>query len=435
MNLFFGLDLRKKNIKIMRSDKAIENAEIDYLPFTEKPLSEQFFAQAQQLLQGYFSEKPLKQNATAFVVLPNEYVGFETFNLPNTGALKMWQSLEAELTNLYAGRQKDKKINKFVIAKNKQYTTIGAHYYDKAMLGDIYKLLSEFKAVPKDTTFSANSLINGVYELQPKLRGKNFLFADMHEDYTEIVVSCKGRPMGYATIPHGTALLDSGKVEQEYMITDHYAGELAVINARETARARALTTAEIEDEELVRLSEAAAEENEALSDGEDEFTDAEGREENQAPAEAVAADSVTFTDAAAGSDGATVAEGFADVVKPNKIKVFRKTLRRYPRFMLRDVPETVEGIAFENFRIIAKWLLLYARSAELSEYAASPEQILVNLPEDKRFLLDKMNEEQGDGLQFNAFTAGDKLPEHVRGNMNLFGCRYSRERGQFGKDE
>ena len=94
---------------------------------------------------------------------------------------------------------------------------------------------------PKETTYRGSALLNCAYNFAPRLRGKSFVFADMHLDYTEIAVSGKGRLLGAATIPHGTSILKTDKVVSEYMATDHEVGELAVINAREAARAKALT--------------------------------------------------------------------------------------------------------------------------------------------------------------------------------------------------
>lgn len=114
-----------------------------------------------------------------------------------------------------------------------------------------------------------------------------------------------------------------------------------------------------------------------------------------------------------------------------KIKVYRKMPKRYPKFMTREVPETAEGILYENWRIVMKWILLYARQAALTEYIPSPEFIVVNLPSEFRALLDKANEEQGEGLKFRPFAAADKMSAEVRANLDLYGCLFA---GHFNKN-
>ena len=95
--------------------------------------------------------------------------------------------------------------------------------------------------------------------------------------------------------------------------------------------------------------------------------------------------------------------------------------------MMREPPVTEEGFLFENFRIIMKWILLYARQAELSEYTATPEFIVVNMPAELYGLLDRANEDMGEkGLQFRPFTAADKFSAEIKGNLNLYGCLFSK---------
>ena len=460
MKLFVGFDLQNHNIKILNAEKAADTAATEYLHFSSRVFTDEFFDEMQKLLENYFSERPSLRNLPVYVVLPDEAVGFETFNLPNMPRVKLIQALEAETNNLYEGRQKNFKINRFQLAQNKQYSTIGAVYFDKKLVARIYRTLSDVKLFPKDTTYSGNALLNSAFNFSSRLRGKSFVFADMHLDYTEIAVSSKGRTLGTAVIPHGLALLKTDKIEQEYMNTDHSVGELAVINAREAARAKALTLSDGDAPNLVNedstiedfavedrpAGEAAALTAEAkltvkpepegtesaaadgaesaAADGAESATDAE-------PAAADGAESATADgfsgDDEKGDDGLLTAE---DVEQPKvavkKIKVYRKMPRRYPKFMMREIPDTEEGFMYENFRTIMKWILLYARQAALSEYTASPDFIVVNMPRDKYFLLDRANEEQGDGIKFRPFSAADKLSDEIRNNLALYGCMFAR---------
>lgn len=449
MKIIVGFDLREKLIKVMiigkTKDKTV-STETEYLHFNERIFTGEFYAEARAILQEYFATKPLLANQPVYVVLPNEAVGFEMFNLPNLSQSKLDQAFETELSNQFEGRQKEKKINKFPVSHNKQYTIIGAVYFDKMLVNNVYKMLTGYKLFPKQTTYSANGLLNAVLANMPKARGKSFVFADVHGTYTEIVISSKGKTMGFAYIPHGTDLLKTDKVESEYMRTEHTAGEIAVINARESAKAKALTTigtelpedATFEDYAVDGAAEGEYSGERAEQAAQDEVTEAVPEETAEAGAEE-AAEEIALDSAAAETAGEGAAEGTDDAedeekaleeaakARLNKIKVYRKMPKRYPKFMLRELPETEEGFLFENFRILAKWILLYARQAELSEYISSPEFILVNMPEDRRFLLEKMNEEQGDGLQFKAFTAADKLAPQQRNNLALTGCLFAKQ--------
>ena len=449
MKLFIGFDIHNSNIKIMNADKAHTAAGVEHLHFSERIFTPEFFSEAAGLLGEYFTRKPTLRNLQAYVILPNEAVGFETFNLPNMNRSRMAQALEAEMNNLYKGRQKSRKINKFQLKKGKQYSTFGAVYFDKDLIAEIYKLLTRVKVFPCATTYSGNALLSSAYAYMPRTRGKSFVFADIHLDYTEIALSSKGRTLGTAVIPHGTELLKTDKVEQEYFRTDHEAGEIAVINARETARAKSLTLAE-DDLSEDGIPEGATIEDYAVTEAGEEYTGTRARAETaaaQSQSQPLSAEEDAGQDDAAPENPAQepaesdpavepaeqAADSEGEEIRLNKAKVYRKMPRRYPKFMQRPLPETPEGFQYENFRIIMKWILLYARQARLTEYASAPEYILVNMPKELYFLLDMANEEQKGAAtpKFLPFAAADKLGAELKGNLSLIGGLHC---GKFNKD-
>lgn len=469
MKLFVGFDMQNSNIRIMNAEKATDKAEVEYLHFSTCIFSDEFFEEAQKLLEEYFQRKPSLRNLSAFVILPDRAVGFETFNLPNMAKSKSQQALETEMNNLYEGRHRGKKINQFVLLQNKQYTIYGAIYFDKKLINKIYKLLTEVKVFPKMTTYSGNALLDCALNFAPRLRGKSFVFADMHADYTEIVVAGKGKTQGVATIPHGSALLRSDKVESEYMQTDHQMGEIAVINAREIARAKALTQSVDADPSVIpegatiadyavdnesqageysgtvqaetaaasadakdRLAVSADSLNEEDRDEQDDDISEEGGLSVEEVDEGRLADGAVEavaqeTDGVSGSQENAEENGEGNIFKPKKIKVYRKMPKRYPKFMMREIPETEQGIRYENFRIIMKWILLYARQAELTEYMIKPDFVVVNMPAELYPLLEQANAEQkeSEGIEFRPFSASEKFVPEIKENLDLYGCLFA----------
>lgn len=399
-NIFIGFDLRENFIKIWATDKSEKAAESDVgiLPFSERIFSDAFFVEARSLLQTYLADKPSLTGRPAYVILPDEAVGFDTFNLPNLGKNKLEQAFDTEISNQFEDNLKNKKINKFPVSHDNQYTIMGAVYFDKQVINSIFKMLTGLKLFPKLVTYKANAVLDGVLGIAPRLRNKSFVFADIHQNSTQIVVCSKGKTMGFATVAHGTSLLQTDVVADEYMSTNHELAEIAVINAREIAKARSLTTASDEEEDV--FDEVAEEVLDETAEA-DVAVESEGTESEPLSTET----------------GARIP----------KAKVFKKMPKRYPKFMVRETPETPEDFLFENFRIIAKWLLLYARQAQLSDYVADPEFILVNVPENLRFLLDKMNEEQADGIKFKAFTSADKLSAQQKDSLEFVGSLYANQ--------
>ena len=108
MKLFVGFDMQNSNIKVMNAEKPTESASVEYLHFTSRIFTDEFFEEAQKLLEECFAKKPSLLNLPAYVILPDQAVGFETFNLPNMQRAKMMQAMDAELSNLYETRYRNK---------------------------------------------------------------------------------------------------------------------------------------------------------------------------------------------------------------------------------------------------------------------------------------------------------------------------------------
>lgn len=398
MKLLIGFDMQNSRIRLLLADKGAAAAQSASLRYTSRLFSEEFFKEAARLLEEYFEGVPSARHLSAYVSLPSAAVGLETFSLPNLSRSRANVALDTELKNLYEGSLKNKKVNKFLLAQFKDHSVYGAVYFDKTLVARLYKLLTESKVLPRLTTYAGNAVLDSALGLSMRLRGKNFLFADVQQESTTVTLCSRGRTMGTALLPHGTNILRGDEVLSEYMITDHDAAEIAVINAREAARAKTLT-----------LSAQAAEESVQADAEEEDFSEEGGLK------------------AVEEEGGAGSPEG-GDKPGASKVKIYKKTPKRYPKFMTRETPQTEEGICYENFRILLKWFLLYARQADTAEYMAKPEFIVVHLPQQYSYLLDRANEEQREcgGLLLRPFAVAEKLSAPVRENLDLYGCIFAK---------
>ena len=97
--------------------------------------------------------------------------------------------------------------------------------------------------------------------------------------------------------------------------------------------------------------------------------------------------------------------------------------------MLRDIPETPEGIAYENFRIFIKWALTLIDSNKKLTELGAPEFVSVNIPDDLSFLIDMANEETcgGEGaISFSILPTAQAAPI-VSANLELYGGLFSKQ--------
>lgn len=99
-----------------------------------------------------------------------------------------------------------------------------------------------------------------LFELRPKVKKDNLLFVDIKENSTLLILTEKDRILGFSELPFGQDILKPNKVVGENTIYGDDVAELAVLNAKESARAKQLTKS------IITISD------EEYSDEEDEET-------------------------------------------------------------------------------------------------------------------------------------------------------------------
>ena len=231
--------------------------------------------------------------------------------------------------------------------------------------------------------------------LNPKIKDPVYLFMDIKEKHTRIVYVYRGMSVGKTTLPFGYSVLEKGKMVQEDMLFDHPVAELAVLNAREKAQAKALSVMGGDNNAV------------AMSDSEGEGEEGQNSEGQETAASAEAPAGVSM----------------AAAVRPaGTIKSLpRKTPRKLPKYMLRPTPDTEEGLVDENFRVFAKWALCYLQGNERLRNLGKCENVYVNMP--KRFLhaLDAINLEKEENRVNFVFSGIDEKDEKISANLELYG--------------
>jgi hypothetical protein len=168
------------------------------------------------------------------------------------------------------------------------------------------------------------------------------------------------------------------------LLFDHSSAELLVINAKERAKSRALTTFE----QMTSLTDNEESENSVVEEEEE-------------------SENISF-------DRKTGA---------------KKIARKLPKSMLREAPKTREEYVFENFRIYMKWAQdLISFNQNLFEYG-KPKNIFVNMPKEFDYIFEMANNEiqkvEGD-LEYKPLIADDVYEEDIANKLQLFGGFYSK---------
>lgn len=344
---------------------------IQKIPFKTRVFDDEFYEKLETILNKYLEDKPSIDAVAVYVLIPNECVSNDLISVPSVSKKQMKDSLDITLKSSYKNL-KELIMKSFMVYSNKQYATYYILSVKKELIARISTVLASCKLYSKYSTYVSNALLDAVFNLKPKNKNHSFIFLDIKSDCTYFAISNKGRTIGSYYLQYGYKILESNKLVYENMLSNHDLAEITVLNAKEKAKAKQLTT---------------------LSD---ETEKEEG--ENSA-------------DAQVSSDNAQKVLG-------------KKVPKKLPKFMQREVPDTDEAIAFENFRIFMKWALLVKSSYEKKGDGFGIDYFLVNMPNKFNYLLKMANEDMGLTDAFVAFNEDINISDELKENLELYGAIY-----------
>lgn len=366
--------------------------------YTGVHFDEAFFEKFKLAIKEFTADVPSETVRKITVIIPDSAVLTDIIKIPTMkGIGRTKKMLGVTLGGLYRNYNELQVIS-HIAEQNRQHSTFSISAVQKRIVSSIYAACSENKLLVDTLTFASSAAVCGAVVLNPRLKNGSYVFLDIKDTYSRFVFVANGKTTGFYTLPFGLDFLRRDKVTQEDMLFDHSYAELSVLNAREKAKSKQLTVMAFDsepfdaDEELETeslASETEAEETVALED-----EDAEELEMNEA----------------------------MESHPQSALKLFtRKTPRKLPKFMQRDIPETREAVLYENFRVFVKWGLTLIRENERLTELARPEFICVNLPSELVSALDKVNEEiEENGITFTHLPC-DNVSMEVSSNLELFG--------------
>ncbi len=384
-------------------------------------------------VMDFVMENPAEGIRKVSVIIPDCAVLTDAVKIPTlSGFGQTKKALDDTLDGLFLNHA-DLRVIAKQAATNKQYATYAITAVQKRIASAVYAACSENKLLVDTLTFTSNAAAGGAAVLNPKLKNASYLLLDIKDIYSRFVFVAGGKTVGFYSLPFGLEFLRKPQVTQEDMLFDHSVAELAVINAREKAKSKKLTV-------------MAASEDEAIYDDQtdeaEEGVVAEQAEPTEQPLvdepladEQVSAEGDQIPDYLQVQQPWSAEQQPVAAVRPQPTpKLFiRKGPRKLPKFMQRDIPETPEGILYENFRVFEKWALTLIAGNEKLTDLGEPQFVCVNLPDDLVSVLDTVNESaEENGISFVALPHGNAAAE-VTDNLELYGGLYPKQINAAGK--
>lgn len=481
LNLIIGFDTINYNLKIMRVlSRDTHSVKVDFVS-----VNQDYFIRGEwekilaEGLPEYMSKQSFDQSFAVHLVLPDGVIGADVFNVPTLQRAKMETALETSLKDLYFFYN-DYKFNKTIVSSNKTNTTFEVIMASKSLLNRVYKALGELKLYVKNATFAANATVNAALALRPKNKKQSFIMLDISPESARVIAVSGGQTVGWKQLKFGYNVLANEKVMIENNIVFNDIAQIAVINATEKAKKKKMTEQVEEDED----DAAIIEENALVVNEIDKHSEEINKIDNSDlanvidSAEAIRAEkdknavlsenanangavitenSVENANATNNSSANTSDNGSAEAaatsteakpetaaqevkpeakpeVKPEpvKVKAYQRKIKKLPAYMQRPVPETLEGVRVENFRLFVKHVMLMKMQIEQGGIYTVPQYALVNMPKDYAYIIDETNKEDDDnGFEFRFFEPEKEDNVELSEHLDLFGALFM---SQFNKN-
>lgn len=329
------------------------------------------------------------------LVIPDKMVTMDTITLPTMAKRTMGETFRTEYHNLYKNHD-ELLSHATVINTNKKTTSYLLTLIRKDKVQRFREVLAAKGLKLEKIVSSAAAKCEALTDQHARLHRDTYLFLDVHDSNSQIILYDKGRMFGFAALPFGIDALPEDRVVDEYFLYEHDIADLAVINAREKAKAAKLTM--MEDENLNADVLVTPESGEGMSKQDLMAMAQEMHEEELAAQEQLNAEAEA--DDPDDTEEATEEAAAAPVQATPTGKRYVKKPRRLPAYMQRPVPETATGMVCENFRVFQSRLLNYVRTCKLSDALPDPQYIVMNLPKEYAFLVQMLNAQEDNGLSF-----------------------------------
>ena len=490
LNLIIGFDTINYNLKIMRVlSRDTHSVKVDFVS-----VNQDYFIRGEwekilaEGLPEYMSKQSFDQSFAVHLVLPDGVIGADVFNVPTLQRAKMETALETSLKDLYFFYN-DYKFNKAIVSSNKTNTTFEVIMASKSLLNRVYKSLNELKLYVKNATFAANATVNAALALRPKNKKQSFIMLDISPESARVIAVSGGQTVGWKQLKFGYNVFAYEKVMIENNIVFNDIAQIAVINATEKAKKKKMTEQIEEDEddaaiieenalvvneidkhseeinkidnsdlanvidsaEAIRaekdknavLSENANANGAVITENSTENANATGNSSANTSANNTSAVNSSAGNAEAAATSTEVKpETAAQEVKPEakpevkpepvKVKAYQRKIKKLPAYMQRPVPETLEGVRVENFRLFVKHVMLMKMQIEQGGIYTVPQYALVNMPKDYAYIIDETNKEDDDnGFEFRFFEPEKEDNVELSEHLDLFGALFM---NQFNKN-
>jgi len=218
--IVLGIDNEKSIITIYNISSSDSLVSIFTVPFPYQTLLEDYSKCIENIVVEYIMPKYDLKVVALYIMFPNEAVAFDMMTIPVVNKQKMKEALNMMISTNYKNvNDLISKAEPLIIEKTKYIYEVS--FIRRDVISYLMNGLSMNKVYPKSITYTANALNAGAIKLYPKLKEKSFIFLDIKNDKTNIVLTYKGRTIGFYTFNFGSSILDANRLYDLKDLFDH----------------------------------------------------------------------------------------------------------------------------------------------------------------------------------------------------------------------
>ena len=403
-----SINTEKNLIQFYSKSKTEKGAFVcDTETYNSGAFNDEFYEKFSRILKLYKESHPQINLDRVSLVLSNNAVCTDTVTIPVVRRTLINNSIFLAINSIYSNSE-EMRFTSYLLSQSKQNLTYGIIGVRRELLSRLRRVCSENRISLSGISYSANTLVDGAFAVNPKIKNGSFILMNIGESSTDFSFVIKGKTVAFYTLPFGHSILDPNFVSSEDALFDHASADILVLNAKERARAKLLT--------MLTDSVESEDDEEAVTQSED------GSEDDTKSAVAESTESTECIESIESSPEAQLSETKATV------GISRRGGKKLPKSMLRPIPNAGEDAICENFRLFIKWALdLINSNANLLSYG-TVDTVYVNMPQKYDFLYSKVNEDK----ENNKVTFAPLISNHDRHvsileHLELYGAMFLKQ--------
>lgn len=214
-----------------------ETNSVDTYPCHIENMDVEFFNKLENDLKECLDNTYLGKVNTFNLVIPDEYYALTTISLPKLNKNLSVQNLRTELQARFSNVN-ELDFEFFLIANSLDSNLYLVRYIRKEIISKFHQIFGNLKKELGSITPRSIASQKNLLSREPKLKQRNYIIMEVHEQSSYIIVCEKLNVLSYFQYEFGRNILSTTNIAKEENLFNHKPAQLAVLRAKAAAKAK-----------------------------------------------------------------------------------------------------------------------------------------------------------------------------------------------------